>query len=97
RATPLAATAAVAIDTVAWGDQPSTSVTTVTTSAFSTTAGSELLLALVAADATSAGNRVTSVTGAGLTWQLVVATNAQLGTSEIWRAFAAGPVTNVTV
>ncbi len=92
-----AAAAGVAIDAVAWGDQPSTTATTVTTSAFSTTAGNELLLAFVAADDVSAGNRVTSVTGAGLTWQLVVFTNTQRGTSEIWRAFATAPLTNVTV
>jgi hypothetical protein len=40
---------------------------------------------------------VIGVSGAGLTWQLVVRTNAQRGTSEIWRAFAAAPLTNVTV
>ena len=32
------------------------------------------------------------MSGAELTWQLVVRTNAQRGTAEIWRAFAAGPV-----
>jgi hypothetical protein len=90
------APSALAIDAVAWGDQPS-KTTTVTTGAFSTTSGSELLLAFVAADDVSVANTVTGVSGAGLTWQLVVRTNAQRGTAEIWRAFAAPQVTNVTV
>jgi hypothetical protein len=40
---------------------------------------------------------VTAVTGAGLTWELVKRTNAQPGTSEIWRAFAPAALTNVAV
>ena len=61
----------------------------VTTAAFSTTGGNRLLLAFVAADHVGgASTTVTSMTGAGLTWQLVVRANTQRGTSEIWRAFA---------
>jgi hypothetical protein len=65
--------------------------------AFSTASANELLLAFVSTDATSPGITVTGVTGAGLTWNLVRRTNAQLGTSEIWRAFAANRLSNVTV
>jgi hypothetical protein len=89
--------AGLAIDAVAWGDQGSTTLRTVTTSAFSTKAGSELLLAFVTSDDVTAGQTVTGVSGGGLTWLLVVRTNARRGTSEIWRAFAPGPVTNATV
>jgi len=37
------------------------------------------------------------MTGAGLTWQLVVRANVQSGNSEVWRAFAPSPLTNVSV
>jgi hypothetical protein len=78
-------------------DRPSAS-TTVTSSPFSTATGNELLLAFVAADYISGANTtVTSVTGAGLTWTLVVRTNTQSGTSEIWRAFASGTLSNASI
>jgi len=85
----------ISIDANVSGDQPSTSVTTITSPSFSTSSGNELLLAFVAADFT--GTSVTGVTGGGLTWQLVVRTNVQAGDSEIWRAFATSPLTNATV
>jgi hypothetical protein len=73
----------------------------VTTSpAFSTSSGNELLLAMIGADVPSSGgtnNTITSVTGGGLTWVLVRRTNTQRGSAEIWRAFAPGPLSNVTV
>ena len=72
--------------------------TTITTAAFSTTSGNELLLAFVSADNISGTNTtVSSITTTGLTWVLVVRSNGQLGTAEIWRAFATGALTNVTV
>jgi hypothetical protein len=72
--------------------------TTIASPAFSTAAGNELLLAFVATDYLSGANTtVTGVTGGGLTWALVVRTNAQSGSSEIWRAFAAAPLSNATV
>src|SRR5581483_3762603 len=37
------------------------------------------------------------VTGGGLTWVLVQRSNTQSGTSEIWRSFAATPLSKVTV
>ncbi len=85
------------VDTLAWGHQPSAKAT-VTTSAFSTASPAELLLAFVSADNPSGANTtVTSVSGAGLTWQLVKRTNVQKGTAEIWRAFASAKLNNVTV
>jgi hypothetical protein len=72
--------------------------TTVATAAFSTVASNELLLAFVSADYISGTNTtVTRISGAGLNWVLVLRTNVQSGTAEIWRAFAASPLTNVTV
>ena len=89
---------ALAIDATAFGDQPLSSATTVTTQSFSTTAANELLLAFISADYSSgASTTATSVTGAGLTWQLVVRTNVQRGTAEIWRAFAPAPLSSVSV
>ena len=87
---------AVTIDAVRSVDR-STSASNITATAFSTTSTNELLLAFVSADAKSAGITVTGVTGAGLNWQLVRRANAQLGTAEIWRAFATTALTNVTV
>ena len=56
-----------------------------------------MLLALSTDYLGGTNTKVNTVTGAGLTWVLVVRTNAQAGTSEIWRAFATAPLTNVTV
>ena len=72
--------------------------TTVTSPVFSTNSANEVLLAFIATDYISGNNTtVTGVTGAGLTWVLVVRTNEQAGTSEIWRALAPAPLSNVTV
>jgi hypothetical protein len=55
-------------------------------------------LALVQTDYLSGSNTtVTGGSGAGLTWVLVVRTNVQSGSSEIWRAFPPSPLTNVSV
>ncbi|MCU1271981.1 MAG: hypothetical protein JWN74_3275, partial [Acidobacteriaceae bacterium] len=86
----------LAIDALVTKDQ-GTSATTVNSGAFSTFASSELILAFVSTAASSANIAVTSMTGAGLTWDLVQRTNTQLGTSEVWRAFAANPVNNAFV
>src|SRR5205085_5021796 len=89
-----AAPAGLTIDAIAFGDH-SSSQTTTTTSTFSTANSNELLLAFFAGG--TSGASLSSVTGAGLTWQLVLRTNVQRGTAEIWRAFAASPLTNVSV
>jgi hypothetical protein len=89
--------AAIAIDVNTSTDR-ATAATTVTSPAFSTAAVNELLLAFVAADGLStASTSVTGVTGAGLTWGLVVRANGQAGTAEVWRAFAPARLTGVTV
>jgi hypothetical protein len=70
----------------------------VSTAAFSTTSGNELLLAFISSDNVSSPNTtVKGVTGAGLTWAVVQRTNVQLGTAEIWRAFATSALSSVTV
>jgi outer membrane biosynthesis protein TonB len=90
-------TSALSIDARAFGDQGSPSAT-LSSSAFSTSAANELLLAYVATDYSSGANTtVTNVTGAGLQWVLVARTNVQGGTSEIWRAMANSPLSHVIV
>jgi hypothetical protein len=76
----------------------STRATTITSPVFSTTTANELLLAFISADHvdTTSATTVTGITTTGLTWTLVRRTNTQRGDAEIWRAFAATPVTNVT-
>ena len=91
------ARAAISIEAVVSGDQASATVATVSAPGLSTAAGQRLLLAFVSADDSAAGNTVTGVAGGGLSWQLVVRTNAQRGTAEIWRAFATGPLSGTTV
>ena len=86
----------LAIDAFVAKDQ-SAAAATVTSGVFSTSVNNELVLALVATDALSANITVTSISGGGLTWNLVQRTNTQLGTSEIWRAFAATPVANASI
>jgi hypothetical protein len=88
---------APSIDVVAAGDRFNAG-STIATSAFSTTAPNELLLAFVSSDGpASGGMTVTGVTGGGLTWALVRRTNVQLGDAEIWRAFAPTTLANVLV
>jgi len=91
-------TSTLSTDAVVFKDNTA-NATTIVTAAFSTTSTNELLLAFVSADAPIVGTNttVTGMTGAGLTWALVRRTNTQKGPAEIWRAFAAGALTNVTV
>ena len=87
----------LAIDTFTSTDRTS-AATSVTSPAFSTAVPNELLLAFISADSGFAGGiTVSSVTGGGLTWALVKRTNTQPGGAEIWRAFAATTLSNVTV
>ena len=86
----------IAIDALIAKDQ-AVSANSVTSGTLSTSIANELILAFVATDALSSNTTVTSITGAGLPWSLVQRTNSQLGTSEIWRAFAPSPLTNTSV
>jgi hypothetical protein len=89
-------TAQLVIDKTASTDR-SSAATTIASPAFTTTQTNELLLAFVSSDANTAGITVTGVTGGSLTWALVKRTNTQLGTAEIWRAFAPAVLTNASV
>ena len=86
----------ISVDATVWQDQ-STAASTVTVSGLSTVLGNELLLAFISTDAAGPGTTVTSVSGAGLTWELVVRTNVQAGTSEVWRAFTSTNLNNVSI
>ena len=68
----------------------------VTSPAFSTASGNELLVALVSASCPAPIN-VNSIEGGGLNWVRTVRTNAQGGSSEVWRAFAPSALSNVAV
>jgi hypothetical protein len=69
---------------------------TQTTRTFNTVAG-QLLIAFVSSDGPSSGAQTSTVSGAGLQWTLVQRANTQAGASEIWRAVAPAPLSNVTV
>jgi uncharacterized protein (TIGR03437 family) len=90
------ATNTITVDATVSLDQAPASSTLVSPT-FSTISGNELLLAFVATDWAGATTTVTNVTGAGLTWTLVLRTDVQKGTAEIWRAFAPTALNNVTV
>ena len=87
----------VAIDQTIFSDGTGTA-TTRATSAFTTASANELLLAFISSGKSTGTNPVVNtVTGGSLTWVLVQKTNTQLGTAEIWRAFAPSILTNATV
>jgi hypothetical protein len=70
---------------------------TITTPAFSTATAGDLLMAYVGFDGPLTGPQTATVSGAGLTWTLVMRSNTQAGTSEIWTARPAGTLVNRTV
>jgi hypothetical protein len=73
--------------------------TSVATASFFTSGANELLLAFISSDASSSGTnaKVNSVSGGGLTWTLVLRSNTQRGTAEIWRAFSATTLSGASV
>ncbi|HYB76845.1 MAG TPA: SdrD B-like domain-containing protein, partial [Candidatus Bathyarchaeia archaeon] len=91
-------TAKLAIDKTVSTDR-SSSAATIASPAFTSAAANELLLAFISADGPTSGTNTTvsSIAGGGLTWALVRRTNTQIGTAEVWRAFAPAVLTNVTV
>jgi hypothetical protein len=68
----------------------------VTTPSLSTSGPQELLVAFVSQDGPG-GAQTGNVTGGGLTWTLARRANSVRGNAEVWTAFAANPLTNVTV
>jgi len=88
---------AIAADVTVSKDGASAS-TSIASPVFTTSAVNEQLLAFISTDYLSGANTtVKTVTGAGLTWSLIKRTNAQSGGAEIWGAFAAAPLTSVSV
>ncbi|HEY5154977.1 MAG TPA: Ig-like domain-containing protein, partial [Acidimicrobiales bacterium] len=71
--------------------------TTIATPAFSTAAANEQLLAFVGSDAPPGKKQTMTVTGGGLTWNLVKRSNVQPGDAEIWSATAPAVLTNIAV
>ncbi|HEX2700650.1 MAG TPA: fibronectin type III domain-containing protein [Acidimicrobiales bacterium] len=83
--------APLAIDRSAYKDASGT----VTTAPFDTSGPNELLVAFVSSDGPA--GMTASVSGSGLGWSLARRTNTQLGTSEVWSAFAPNKLTAATV
>jgi hypothetical protein len=73
--------------------------TSISSPAITTAQPNELLVAFIASDGpnSSGSQRISAVTGGGLTWTLRARANAQAGTAEIWTAPAPNVVTNVIV
>ncbi len=93
--TPAAVSLMVDVDVVT---SQSAAAATTTSPAFSTAGPDELLLAFVASDGPRTGSqRITAVTGGGLTWTLRTRVNGQAGVSEVWQAVARTKLTGVTV
>jgi hypothetical protein len=70
---------------------------TMTTPVFSTTSPGDLLVAFVGYDGPLSTQQTATVSGAGLTWELLVRSNTQAGTSEIWSARASGILSGASV
>src|SRR5262249_23733381 len=64
---------------------------------FDTAVGGDLLVAFVSSDGPQFGAQTATISGAALSWTLVQRTNAQAGTSEIWKATAASPLRGASV
>jgi len=70
---------------------------TMSTPVFSTAIPNDFLVAFVAYDGPLNASQTASVSGAGLTWELLVRSNTQAGTAEIWAARASGILSGVNV
>jgi hypothetical protein len=95
--TPAIAPAPVLDKTVT--TKQATGSSSISSPSISTAQPNELLVAFIASDgpATGGSQRITAVTGGGLTWTLRSRANAQAGTAEIWTAPATNVATNVIV
>jgi hypothetical protein len=95
--TPTASPAPVLDKTVT--TKQATGGSSISSPSISTAQPNELLVAFIASDGPNTGGsqRITSVTGGGLTWTLRSRANAQAGTAEIWTAPATNVIANVIV
>jgi len=86
-------TTVVQLDRLAAADQ-STSGSRITSPLLKTSTGDELLLAFISADGPKGSTqRITNVTGGGLSWSLAARANPALGTAEVWQAYVTARVT----
>ena len=70
----------------------------ITSPAVTTKSASELVLAFISAGGPSGKTqKITSVTGGGLTWSLVARSNKQPGTAEVWQAHATKKLSAATI
>jgi RHS repeat-associated protein len=61
----------------------------ITSSAVTTTAANELIVAFISADGPNTqSQRINSVSGGGVTWSRAVRSNSERGTAEVWQAHA---------
>jgi len=80
------------VDQVVSADQK-TAATTISSPVVKTTSGNELILAFVSADGPAAAKqKISAVTGGGLTWSLAARANDGRGTAEVWQAYATAPI-----
>ncbi|MGZ4729839.1 MAG: galactose oxidase-like domain-containing protein [Acidimicrobiales bacterium] len=94
--TPNQATA-IGIDKVVTLHQTSPA-TAIAVGGLTTTGSNELIVAFVTSDGPAPGVvNFSGVAGGGLTWKLRQRANTQAGTSEIWTAVAAAPLSNATI
>ena len=85
------------VDVTVSADQK-TAAAKLTSGKVTTTGSNRLVLAFVEADGpTSPTQKVTGVTGGGLTWTLAARSNATWGTTEVWQAHPTTPLTNAVV
>ena len=94
---PVSSRSALATDVKVVTKQ-TTSSSSISSPAFSTRRGAEVLLAFLGSDGPSDRRQsFRSVTGAGLTWHLASRANAALGDAEVWDASAPTVLTNIRV
>jgi RHS repeat-associated protein len=72
--------------------------TSITSPALTTTSSNELVVAFISATGSSTSTqKITKISGGGLTWTRVTRANSQPGTAEIWQAHAASPLASVKI
>jgi RHS repeat-associated protein len=80
------------VDQVVSADQK-TAATTISSPVVKTTSGNELVLAFVSEDGPAASKqKISAVTGGGLTWSLATRAIDGRGTAEVWQAYATAPI-----
>jgi subtilisin family serine protease len=91
-----AATAPIALDRRVSSNQHNAS--RLVSPALTTVGGNELILAFVSVDGPrNKAQKVTSVTGGGLTWTLAARANTTWGSAEVWQAYATSRVVSAKV